>query len=213
MKNSLFATAALLLCSTTLFTSCAFHSGTYASSAVISSPHYKIRGVARGQANTTHFLGIGGLGQDGLVDAARNDLYAHTPLRPDMSLVNVTVDIKRSFFFILTKTTVFISGEILEYDSSSAAHKYNGFYTTDSTFFPTEQAWVNKQPYDETIAKTTSKYAWLEVFTAGDTVKFQLNNKEYPARIEGINNYGIRCSYQTNGVKRFIYLKEEQLYK
>ncbi|MGB0176730.1 MAG: DUF6567 family protein [Owenweeksia sp.] len=98
--------------------SCAFHSGSIGGSGYPTSPNSRITSTAYGYANTSHVLGIGGLGSDALVLEAKKNLFNNYSLQKGESFVNFSVDFKRSYFFLFSITKVTVSAEVATYGSS-----------------------------------------------------------------------------------------------
>lgn len=196
MKTPQIITLFLAFC---LATSCAFHHGTFDSGVAITNNQFRIVGIASGKAQTTHFLGIGGLTKDALVYEAKRDLYSKYPLTKGMAFTNISVDFKRSYYCIVNRTKVFISADIIDFNPEHFDLKLQGFYTNDSTFFPTDILPKNYLP-SYTIDRTGN------YIKAGYKVKFMLNGALTEATVRELTRYGLKCEYQTaNGTKK-IYL-------
>ena len=110
VKSLLFALAFALVLS-----SCAFHGGSYVSSANINRGNFKIVKNVSGQSRTLKVFGIGGLSKDALVAEARANLALKYPLEPNQILANVSVDSKNSFLLIVGINRVTITGDIIEF--------------------------------------------------------------------------------------------------
>jgi len=109
--------------------SCAFHSGMMNDSASLHGQDFELVGMAVGQANTTHVLGIGGLDPDGLVLEAKRNMYNLFPLKKGQAYANISVDFKRSYFPIVNTTLATISADIVQFgeaktDSLQKLFKY-----------------------------------------------------------------------------------------
>ncbi len=117
--------------------SCAFHNGSFSAGPYITDA--KTVAIGKGIATTHHFLGIGGLKENALVNEARLDFYRKYPLRSDMSIKNVSVDFKDTYVFIFHQTTATFSAEIVELKPfglpAPFGGRFDGFYTSDSVFF------------------------------------------------------------------------------
>ncbi len=104
-----------------IFSSCAFHSGTYTSNAHLEPGKFQVLGFASGTAKTTHVFGIGGLDQTALVHQARIDMYKNYVLDSVEVFANVSVDFKRSYFIIVATTVVTLTADVVrtgEFDTS-----------------------------------------------------------------------------------------------
>jgi hypothetical protein len=181
--------------------SCAIHTGTFESGIAISNNEFRVAGMAEGHASTFYFLGLGGLSKSALVMEAKRDLYAKYPLAKGMVLSNVTVDFKRSFFFVVYTNQVTITADIIDFNPENRLFPYQGFYTDDSTFFPTSPMPIPNAAFPIRYDREHN------AIKQGTKVSFYLNNKEVSGVVEEINNYGIKCVYQSEAGTRKIYLK------
>lgn len=188
-----------------LLSGCAFHNGAYDSGVAITNNQFRVVGMAEGQAHTTHILWIGGLSKDALVMEAKRDLYSKYPLTKGMILTNVTVDIKRSFFLVAGSTLVTLSADVIDFNPEHLDLPYKGFYTDDSTFFPMESFPISTKVNFSVLDDE------LNDIKKGVKVSFKINNTTMKGIVEEVNNYGIKCSYQTESGNRKIYLKAENL--
>jgi hypothetical protein len=188
-----------------LLSGCAFHEGAFNSGVAITNNQFRVVGIAEGQSSTTHIFGLGGLSKDALVQEAKRDLYSKYPLTKGMVLANVTVDFKRSYFFIAASTLVTVSGDVIDFNPANLNLPYKGFYTDDSTFFPMEPFPISTQ------AKKFVKDIEVNYIKEGSKVVFKINNVEMKGMVEEINNFGIKCRYETETGMKKIYLKGENL--
>lgn len=194
--NALFISLLFIL------SGCAFHNGTFDSGVAITNNQFRVVGTAHGNAYTTHVFGLGGLATDALVHEAKRDLYSKYPLAKGMILNNITVDFKRSFYFFAMTTKVMISADIIDFNPEHFDLPYQGFYTNDSTFFPTEKLPLNRSP--KSYLDKNADYIQV-----GSKVKFMLNTVQTQGIVKEINNYGLKCEYQsTTGLKK-IYLQPD----
>lgn len=106
----------ILILSTFLLSSCAFHSGLFSNSTSLSSNNFKIVKLANGVAETTKVFFIGGLNKDALVFEAKKDLLANFPLKENQTLANVTVDFKNTYILFIVKTKVTMTADIIEFN-------------------------------------------------------------------------------------------------
>lgn len=103
-----------------LLSSCfGVHSGTFQSSAQLSSANYKIvkRGV-QGKATTTVVLFIGGLGKEALVAQAKEDLMQEHKVTSTQLLANVSVDwrtITTPVYLAMWKRQCTVTADIIEF--------------------------------------------------------------------------------------------------
>ncbi|MCZ4407552.1 hypothetical protein O3Q51_01940 [Cryomorphaceae bacterium 1068] len=112
MKTLKLFTLAVLA---TGISSCAFHQGMMNDSASLHGQDFELIGMAVGNAQTTHVLGIGGLDPTGLVLDAKRSMYNRFPLRKGQAYANLSVDFKRSFFFIVQTTQATVSADIVQF--------------------------------------------------------------------------------------------------
>ena len=96
--------------------SCAVHNGFITGgSASLSSNNFKYVKLADGHANATKIFGIGGLGKQGLISAAKKNLLENYPLKDGQALANITVDFKNSIIFFVKRTRVTMTADIVEF--------------------------------------------------------------------------------------------------
>jgi hypothetical protein len=112
MKTLKLFTLALLAIS---ISSCAFHEGMMNDSASLHGQDFELIGMAVGNAQTTHVFGIGGLDPTGLVLDAKRSMYNRFPLRKGQAYANLSVDFKRSYFFIVNTTKATVSADIVQF--------------------------------------------------------------------------------------------------
>jgi hypothetical protein len=111
-----FVTTILVCASGLLFCTCtAYHTGSV--STVLLPPKSKIIDMAMGTAKAHYFLGLGGMGKDGLVLEAKKELYRGYPLKKNQAYGNMTLDAKRSYYILYWNTKVTLSADIIDYDS------------------------------------------------------------------------------------------------
>lgn len=115
----------LFIFSTFLFfaSSCAIHSGVMTGNASITNANFKYVTLAQGTATTTHVLGIGGLKKEGLVFEAKKKLLENYPLRQGQALANVTVDIKKTFVFLVVKTKVTLTADVIDFNGENVSQE------------------------------------------------------------------------------------------
>lgn len=111
-------------------TSCAFHSGMMTGNAAITNSNFRYLGLAKGTVTTTHFLGVGGLKKDALIFEAKKDLLRRYPLRKGQALANVSVDMKRTFAFIVMKTRATVTADIVDYNVSNVSNEFDEINAT-----------------------------------------------------------------------------------
>lgn len=190
-----------------LFTSCAFHHGTFQGSACVTNNQYRIAGTAKGSAEIVQLLGIGGLGKDALVNEAKKDLYAKYPIPKGMMLGNVTVNFKTTYALIVRKTKVFIVADIIDFNPATINANYKGFYTEDSTYFPSRNEMSGIEMFNGEDLNGNG-------VSLNDQVTFLINMNRVDGKIIAINSYGIKCQYETpQGTKKIYLLPEDIILK
>ena len=107
----------ILFFTTIMLSSCAsFHSGYIAGTAPPVENNFKYVGNVLGSSQATYVFGIGGLLRDGLVREAKNNLIQNTALQDGQTLVNYTVDHKKSYYLAIVWThKVVVTADILQY--------------------------------------------------------------------------------------------------
>lgn len=128
----------ITLLSAILLSSCAFHSGNMTGNASLNARNFEIKTIVIGTAKTSHIFGIGGLKQQALVYEAKKDLYRSYPLSEGEAFANISVDFKRSYFFIVNTTIATITADVVEFKEGSYDNIQTGFqqlieYKSDST--------------------------------------------------------------------------------
>lgn len=118
--------------------SCAFHNGNMTGNASLHARNFEIKTIVMGTAKTSHVFGIGGLKQRALVYEAKKDLYRSYPLSEGEAFANISVDFKRSYFFIVNTTIATITADVVEFKEGSYNHIQTGFqqlieYKSDSS--------------------------------------------------------------------------------
>ena len=100
-----------------IFSGCAtLHDGYLTGVVPASQDNFTYAGNAVGKAQATYILGIGGLGREGLVREAKNNLINNNPVDNGQVLVNYTIDDERSFYLFVWTHKVIISADILQFD-------------------------------------------------------------------------------------------------
>lgn len=96
----------------------AVHSGYMSNSAALSSANFSyVKQNIKGKATATYVLGIGGLAKETLVDNAKQQMLASTPLKSNQTLANLTVNFKSSFYLgVLFRTvTCTVTADVVEF--------------------------------------------------------------------------------------------------
>ncbi len=101
-----------------LFTSCAVHQGNMNNSASLNKANFNyVEQNLKGSSHTIKVLGIGGLGDDALVDDAKQAMLTDTNLQANQALVNVTVNWKNSWVFFVRKSKCTVTADIVEFNN------------------------------------------------------------------------------------------------
>ena len=99
-------------------TGCAANHGGYmANSAFLSANNFSyVKMNVQGTSTASYVLGIGGLGKETLVNDAKQQMLARSPLKSNQTLANLTVNWKNSHYLglvIIVKCTV--TADIVEF--------------------------------------------------------------------------------------------------
>jgi hypothetical protein len=98
--------------------SCAFHGGYMSNSASLSSNNFQyVKNNAQGTAMATYVFGLGGNEKMALVNEAKMDLLEKNRLKPNQTLVNITVNFKQSFIFFVSTNRCTVTADIVEFNS------------------------------------------------------------------------------------------------
>lgn len=166
----------LIVCSSLLLGACAFHSGQF----VTDLPNDPVEhiDVAVGVAQTTRLFGLGGTGKDALLREARQAMIANRPLVDDEAYNNYTIDVKRTYFLIGSKTKVTMSADVIAPKDTVS----NPSYSTE---------------YLSKVDQSISHYDTL--FHMGDSVIYDHNEMGEIVGFEGHDNKDVRIQYRTSG--------------
>lgn len=166
MKCVLLAISGLLL------GGCAFHSGQFETS-LPNEPVEHID-IAVGVATTTKVFGLGSVGKDALLREARQKMIANRPLFNDEAYNNYTIDYKRTYFILGTKTKVTISADVIVPKDTLS----NPTFTT------------------EYLNQMDNQYSYYDsLFWIGDSVIFNRDQYGEIVGFEGRSNKDVRIQY------------------
>jgi hypothetical protein len=171
----------LLLFVIPFFSSCAFHSGVFLSSASITNGNFQVVKTVQGTAKTTHVLGIGGLKKDAIVFEAKKDLLRKYPLEKGQVLANVSVDFKRTYVFIVATTRATLTADVVEFVFPDPDKKFDEIHYQN--LFEANEELANFHVTDSVF-----------VFAHPKDVKY--NGKPKRARILGFNKDKVRVIYR-----------------
>lgn len=156
-----------LLIFVSIISSCATHSGVMTGNAALSDANFKVVDYAIGTAQTTHVLGIGGLGTEALVLEAKRNLYENYPLSSGQALANVSVDFKRSMFFLVFTLKAVVSADVIDFNEGAVVK-------TDVEKFPI--GLENKRNNDLNINSEMVYFEYQGKFQLGKIVGYGVTN-------------------------------------
>tara|TARA_R110002050_G_scaffold300621_1_gene471011 strand:+ start:40656 stop:41429 length:774 start_codon:yes stop_codon:yes gene_type:complete len=157
-----------------LFSSCAFHSGMMTGNASLTDANFQVVQLAVGHSKTVHIIGLGGLKSDAIVFEAKQDLLRNYPLKQGQVLANVSVDFKRSFYFVVGVTKVTVTADVVEFIKPTTGLLYDGIY------------YENLDLRDSTFVG----------FNLNDSVYAVVSGNIKKAKIIGLTNSKIKVSYK-----------------
>ena len=100
--------------------SCAFHGGYMSNSASLSTNNFQyVKYDVQGTAMATYVFGLGGNAKTALVNEAKKDLLENNPLKPNQTLVNLTVNFKQSYVFFVATNRCTVTADIVEFNSTT----------------------------------------------------------------------------------------------
>ena len=118
MKNLTFS----LLITGTILSGCASHHGITknynqnTTEVVLTKKNFKVIKSVKGQAEATYIFGIGGLAKNGLIAEAKFQMLNQAGLEGSArTIVNETVEVKKSGFPFVSKYKVIVSAQIVEF--------------------------------------------------------------------------------------------------
>ncbi len=157
-----------------ILTSCAIHSGSISSHDI--SAKTKFVDVAYGTSNANYILGIGGLTQEAIITNAKKQLYINRPLKAGESYANFTLDLKRSYYVLLSKLTVTVSADIIEETDHLENKRFSDSFINAIT---PKQTKINHDALfsvGDKVMITNYKQGIIEKFGANNKVFIRLNN-------------------------------------
>lgn len=119
MKTHFLSLIALFL----LLSSCAIHSGSISSTEIGTDVIFE--DTSYGVSEAKYFLGLGGLSQQTMINDAKKKLYQNRPLKKNESYVNFSVDIKRSYYILVSKQTVTVSADIVKKETITPETRFS----------------------------------------------------------------------------------------
>ncbi len=177
--------------------SCAFHSGMMTGNASLGGNEFELVRIAQASAKTMRVFFIGGFGADGLVLAAKANLYRDYPLEQGQAYANVSVDFGDAFFPFVHTTTCIITADIVQTKAEARPGIQKLFE-------------VSAAPFDSAYAE---KIAALP-YKAGDVMAVFNGNDLIPVRVVTLNpNRAKPYTVQMTAVisQKRLHLKEDNL--
>ncbi len=166
----------LIAISTVILGSCAMHSGQLVSD--VPNKPVKHIDIAVGVATTSKVFGMGGVGKDALLFEARQQMISNRPLVDNEAYNNYTVDYKRTYFIIGSKTKVTVTADVISPKDTISSPSYSAEY----------------------LRKMGNQYSYYDsLFWIGDSVIFNTNTYGKIVGFEGRDNKKVRIQYTDNG--------------
>ena len=178
--------------------SCAIHTGYMNNSASLSQANFKyVQSGIMGTANTTHFLGIGGLTRSAIVEEAKHNMLKNRPLRHNQALANITVNWKTGFYFIISTRKCIVTADVVEFYS-----KYNtDIEKTESVHSDIESTTLIKKKeisISKPLFKIGDKVLYTGSFKTIHATILKVEEQHYI--IEYLNKKGIKKTRRVAGV-------------
>jgi hypothetical protein len=112
----------LLFAITILFSSCATHLGITrnanlnSTEVVLTKNNFKVIKTVKGEAEAKYIFGFGGLKKDGLIAEAKSQMLKSAGMENSArTIVNETVEVKKSGFLFVNKYKIIVSAQIIEF--------------------------------------------------------------------------------------------------
>ncbi|MEP3836755.1 MAG: DUF6567 family protein [Algibacter sp.] len=112
----------LVVLASIVLSSCATHHGLtknfnqHTTEVVLSHNNFKIVKIVKGEAEAKYVFGIGGLSKNGLIAQAKSDMLASANMEGNSrTIINETVEIKKSGLPFISKYKVIVSAQIIEF--------------------------------------------------------------------------------------------------
>ena len=112
----------LVVVSVMLLTSCASHRGIpkgfnqNSTEVVLDKNNFKVVKFVKGDAKATYVFGIGGLSRQGLIAEAKSKMLQGAGLEgSSRTIINETVEVKKTGIIIVSKYEVIVSGLVIEF--------------------------------------------------------------------------------------------------
>ena len=112
----------LIVLTSIVLSSCATHHGLtrnynqHNTEVVLTQNNFKIIKLVKGEAEAKYIFGIGGLSKDGLIAEAKKQMLASADMEgASRTVINETVEIKKSGFPFVSKYKVIVSAQIVEF--------------------------------------------------------------------------------------------------
>lgn len=157
-----------------ILTSCAIHSGSMSSHDI--SAKTKFVDVAYGTSNANYILGIGGLTQDAIINNAKKQLYVNRPLKAGEHYANFTIDIKHSYYLLVSKQTVTVGADIVKETDKVDDNRFSESFLKTITPDQTEINNNSLFSIGDRVMLTNYKKGVIETLKGSNRVTIRLNN-------------------------------------
>jgi archaellum component FlaF (FlaF/FlaG flagellin family) len=111
-----------LVCITLICSSCGIYNGlttntnAHTTDVILSKKNFKVIARVKGSAQETYVFGIGGLTRKALIEEARTNMFSNMDIiGSSKAIINETVEIKSSYYFIVETQEVTVSAHIIEF--------------------------------------------------------------------------------------------------
>ncbi len=166
--------------------------------ASLSHPNFEYVSTVFGSSGTTKILGIGGLGSEGLIAEARENLMRNAGLRDGEALANVSVDVVRGYYLLVLTEKVLITAHKVRFLNEDSTHipklvtKFNSkivgrFNWGEEVYYSTSVQSRTQAPEvfrAQIIRNSSGKGLKLATKDRSGRVKFQQAYQKYLFKIE-----------------------------
>ncbi|MEM6261729.1 MAG: DUF6567 family protein [Bacteroidota bacterium] len=181
---------ATLITIAVILSGCAFHSGSFVSNIPVDKdgkPTYTVVDVAKGKASAFYVFGIGGNDRSTLIEDARKNMYLANPLSPGQVFGNVSVNIKRGFYFPVSITTITVTADIFQWGPTTNITQTQ--VIEPDTLTKEQIAYLSQEDKKIEIGKTPLKGKPV----AGSYVTYVWRGDRYTAQVQQIQQKGTKA--------------------
>ena len=174
--------------------SCVSHNGLITSSTDYpKDDKFEYIDIAVGYCKVSYFFGMGGFGKDAFINEAKRNLYLSYPLKPNQTMENLTLDVKKTTIWPYQKVEAIVIGDVIERDSSFEVHY--------------------SKAYKELLYKNKSTN--LNYLSLNENISFlSKKNIEYPGKIVKLNKKRATLFYvDDNGVLQIDNVGYDKIFK